>query len=321
MVAFPETANVRAAEPDAYAGAATTSALAPRGTSAIDSPALAAGTIRARAASENFPVVLWGLPRALREALLSLYDFARLVDQLGDDAEGDRMAGLDALSEDLLRIREGEPRHPILRRLAPVVRRHDLPIEPLERLIEANRRDQSLVAIASWDDLLESCRYSANPVGELVLALFGCASPHTIELSDAICSALQIVEHCQDVREDVERGRVYLPAEDLVRLGCAREDLDRAPTSLRLRRVVSLQVDRARGLLARTDALLAELRGLAVPLVAAYAAGGLATCDALERHGFDVTSQAIRPTRRAFVRRWSALLWRRWIRPGHGGRR
>jgi squalene synthase HpnC len=267
--------------------------------------------------------VLWGLPRRLREELLALYDFARLVDQLGDAAEveGDRLSGLEALSRDLMRIHEDEPHHPILQRLAPVVRRHDLPLDLFERLIEANRRDQTLREIASWDDLIESCRFSANPVGELVLGLFDRANDRTIGSSDAICSALQIVEHCQDVREDVERGRVYLPAEDLVRLGCAREDLDRAPTSLRLRRVVSLQVDRARGLLARTDALLAELRGLAVPLVAAYAAGGLASCDALERHGFDVTSQAIRPTRRAFVRRWSALLWRRWIRPGHGGRR
>jgi squalene synthase HpnC len=294
-------------------------------TAAIDSPALAFETIRARAAGENFPVVLWGLPRRRREELLALYDFARLVDELGDarEVEGDRVVGLDALSRDLLRIRSGEPRHPTLQRLAPIVRRHDLPIDAFERLIEANRRDQTLGGIADWDELVESCRYSAHPVGELVLGLFDLANERRVALSNSICTALQVVEHCQDVKEDHEAGRVYLPADDRVHVGCRADDLTRAPASDALRQAVSIQVARARTLLANADPLLRELRGLAVPLVAAYAAGGLATCDALERHTFDVTSRAIRPTRLGFLRRWSGLLLRRYLklRPASEGSR
>jgi len=265
---------------------------------------LGAEAIESRAGAENFPVAVRWIPASRREELMALYGYARLVDQVGDDVEGDRLALLDALSADVARIADGEPEHPVVRRLAAVVRRHALPVEPLERLIEANRRDQVLKRVVTWDELVGTCTYSANPVGELVLGLFGARNARTVRWSDAVCTALQVVEHCQDVTEDFERGRVYLPAEDLRRFGCRDADLVRSPASPALRGAVSLQVERARALLTQADPLLAELRGLARVLVAGYAAGGLATCDALERHGFDVVSSAVRPAKRDLVRHW-----------------
>ncbi len=278
--------------------------------SLLGSADLSPEVLVARAKSENFPVVLWGLPRSLREDLLALYAYSRLIDQVGDEVEGDRMALLDILSCDLSKIPDGEPDHLVLQRIASVIRRHDLSIEPFERLIEANRRDQALDSIASWEELLESCTRSANPVGEIVLGILGRANPETIARSDAICTALQVVEHCQDVVEDYRIGRVYLPAEELARFGCKTQDLAQLRATRGLLDTIRLQVERARGLLGEAEGLLRHLRGVGLPLVAAYAAGGLATCDALERHGFDVVGVEVRPRRRDFLRNWAFLLWR-----------
>ena len=276
----------------------------------LDSPALSTSDILDRSRSENFPVAMRWLPGELRDDLMAIYAYARLVDQVGDEAEGDRMAMLEELSEELACIMASEPRHPILRRLKPVIQRRGLGIDVLERLIEANRHDQNLHAVATWDELIESCRFSANPVGELVLQFFGMAREETIALSDSICTALQVVEHCQDVSEDYLRGRIYLPAEDLARFSCPRPDLARAPASPELRKVIRVQVERCRTLLASADALLAAARGISVPVIAGYAAGGVAVCDALERADFDVVSTAVRPYKRDLLWRWLGLMWR-----------
>ncbi len=171
------------------------------------------------AAHENFPVALALVGRLTRAHLIAIYGFARLTDQVGDEAPGDRLALLDALEADLRRVFDGEPEHPLLRRLVPTVRSCALPREPFLRLIEANRRDQEIVAYATFDELLGYCALSANPVGELVLHIFGAASPERIALSDSVCTGLQLVEHWQDLAEDFRRGRVYLPEEDLARFG------------------------------------------------------------------------------------------------------
>jgi phytoene synthase len=295
--------------------ASTESSAAPASRSAFAADlnniaSLSEEAIRARASGENFPVTMRGIPGSLRRDLLALYDYARLVDQIGDDASGDRMAMLDELSLDVMRIPDAEPKNPIVVRLASVVRRHALSLEALERLIEANRRDQSLRFVSSWDALLDTCTRSANPVGELVLGILGQANAQTIPPSDAICSALQVVEHCQDVHEDFLAGRIYLPSEDMERFGCQRQDFMNAPATPALRWTLRLQVERARELLSEADSLLPRLRGLGLPLVAGYAAGGLATCDALERHDFDVLSFDIRPRRRDLFLHWLGLCWR-----------
>jgi squalene synthase HpnC len=193
---------------------------------------------------------------------------------------------------------------------------HSLPREPFQRLIEANRLDQRVQRYETFDALLGYCALSANPVGHLVLHVAGAATPENLELSDAICTALQIVEHLQDVAEDRARGRVYLPAADLARFGCSEEDLSRAPAPPELRRLVTFEAERARTLLRRGEPLVGRLRWPVRLAVAAFAGGGLAALDALARGGFDVTSSLLRPRRRETLRHTLAILWRAGRRRG-----
>jgi squalene synthase HpnC len=253
--------------------------------------------VMARAADENFPVASRALPRRVRSDLLAIYGFARLVDELGDSAEGDRLAALDWLEGDLDRAFAGRPEHPLLARLVPTIRSGALPREPFERLIEANRVDQRVSRYRSWEQLRAYCALSADPVGELVLAVLGMATPSRIALSDSICTALQLTEHCQDVAEDLARGRVYLPQEDLERFGCTTADLGARHAGDPLRGVIAFEVTRARGLLVEGAPLIGELRGRARLAVAAFVAGGRAALDAIERARYDVLPGPPRPAR------------------------
>ena len=273
----------------------------------LAAPELGSGWILARARGENFVVASRLLPRRERAALLAVYGFARLADEVGDAASGDRRTLLDALEQELDRAYAGTARHPLLARLAPVLREHALPREPFLRLIAANRWEQEHRGIRTFDELLDYCALSANPVGELVLRIFGQADPRNVALSNGVCSALQVIEHCQDVAEDRRRGRTYLPAEDLAGLGCPEEDLAHTPPSAALRRVVEYEIDRARELLAAGTELVARLNGYARLAVAGYVAGGIATCDALERAGFDPGSPRARRRRRDVARHAARL--------------
>jgi squalene synthase HpnC len=252
----------------------------PRGVLARDLPAEDA--ILPRASGENFSVASLLLGRRTRRHLQAIYGFARLVDQLGDDAAGDRLALLDVLEEELDRAFTGTPEHPLLRRVAASVRELDLPRGPFLRLIEANRRDQRVSRYETFAELVEYCDLSANPVGELVLHVFGVATPDRVALSNHVCTALQLVEHWQDVREDYERRRIYVPAEDLVRFGVTPEDLSAPHANERVRSLLAFEVDRARRLLDDGAPLVRTLRGRARVAVAGYVGGGRATIDAIE---------------------------------------
>jgi squalene synthase HpnC len=253
--------------------------------------------VMARAAGENFPVASRMLPRPIRADLLAIYGFARLVDELGDSAPGDRLAALDWLEEDLDRAFAGHPEHPLLARLAPTLSRCELSREPFARLIEANRVDQRVARYETWEQLRAYCALSADPVGELVLSVLGMATPARIALSDSICTALQLTEHCQDVAEDLASGRVYLPQEDLERFGCTTAELAADHAGPALRGVIAFEVERARGLLADGAPLIGELRGRARFAVAAFLAGGRTALDAIERAGYDVLPGPPRPAR------------------------
>ena len=269
---------------------------------------LRADRILVRADAENFVVASRLLPRRAREALVAVYGFARLADEVGDAARGDRLALLDALEDELDQAFGGTPRHPLLERLAPVLREHALPREPFARLIAANRWDQQQRPIQSFAELLDYCALSASPVGELVLCIFEQADARNVALSNHVCSALQLIEHCQDVVEDWARGRTYLPAEDLAALGCPPEDLARTPPSPALCRVLAHELGRARELLAAGSELVARLAGFAKLAAAGYVAGGMASCDALERAGFDPGSPRARRRRRDVTRHSARLL-------------
>ena len=182
---------------------------------------------------------------------------------------------------------------------------------PFRRLLAANRRDQAVTRYDTFDDLLGYCALSADPVGHIVLHVFGAATPDRLELSDRVCSALQIIEHCQDVGEDYRNGRIYLPADDLRRFGCEEGDLEAAVTPTRLRGVITLQAGRARRMLDDGSALTGRLRGFARVAVAGYVAGGLAALSALERGAYDVLGAPLRPRKTRLLTEWSRTLGRR----------
>ncbi|MFC4108548.1 squalene synthase HpnC [Micromonospora zhanjiangensis] len=273
------------------------------------SPASVAGrrSPESALAGENFPVALRVLPERVRRHLLAIYTYARFVDDVGDepgaggtatDDAAARLSTLRRIEVELRGLYAGVPSsHPVLIRLAPTVTECRLPIGPLLRLIEANRRDQEQVRYATFDDLVDYCRLSADPVGELVLHVFGAASPGRIALSDRICTALQVVEHLQDVGEDYRRGRIYLPADELARFGVAEEQLAAPHAGGLLRYVIQRQADRAAGLLAAGTPLVGQLRGWARLAVAGYVAGGRATLAALRRADYDPLPGPPRPTR------------------------
>lgn len=257
----------------------------------------AAREIRARATTENFSVasVLVGAGAARR--LLAVYDFARLVDELGDSAAGDRLQLLDEAEAELDRAFAGLAAAPIFRALEPLIRECGLPREPFVRLIDANRRDQTSPELQTYGELLEYCTLSANPVGELVLYVFGAATPERIALSDSVCTGLQLVEHWQDVGEDARMGRIYLPAEDRGRFGVAREELLAPHAGERLRRLLAFECDRAEELLAAGAELVASLNGRARIAIAGYVGGGRANLAAIRRAGYDVLPGAPRAGR------------------------
>jgi squalene synthase HpnC len=268
-----------------------------------------AAAVLEQASSENFPVASRLLARRDREHLMALYGYARLVDDAGDEAPGDRAAVLDAIEADLDRIYEGAAaQHALTRRLAATVEACDLPRAPLQALIAANRQDQVVHAYATFAELLAYCELSADPVGQLVLHVFGAATPERIALSDRVCTALQLAEHWQDVAEDLARGRVYLPAEDRERFGVSAADLERSPAPEAVRTLMAFEVRRARAILAEGAPLVRTLRGRPRLAVAAFVGGGRAAFDAIERAGCDVSAGPPRASRAARVRQLLAVL-------------
>jgi phytoene synthase len=278
-------------------------------TGVVDWPANLPPTddVVAQSGAENFPVASRLLPAAVRDDLLRIYGFARLADDIGDEADGDRLALLDWLEQELRLAPTGGATHPLLRAVGLTIRAHDLPLEPFERLIDANRQDQLVRRYETFDELVAYCRLSANPVGELVLRVVGAATPERLRWSDDVCTGLQVVEHLQDIGEDARRDRVYVPAEDLRRFGCG-DDAVRSPSAdPPLRAVVLFEADRAEQLLAAGRPLARSLRGRIGLGVGAFAAGGLAVVDAIRAAGGDTLGVRCRPRRSRVLRRWLAV--------------
>lgn len=272
-----------------------------------------------KAAAENFPVAPFFLPRAWRADLVAVYGYARLVDDIGDgdlapggadarllgvdpEAAEDRTVLLDAFEADLRRVFHGEPRHPLLRRLRPTVRRHGLTPEPFLGLIAANRQDQIVRRYETYDDLLAYCELSANPVGRLVLAITGTESPERVRRSDAVCTALQIVEHLQDVAEDLGRDRVYLPASDMKRFHVREADLAAPTAGASVRALVAYEAERARALLNEGIPLVGSVHGRLRLLLAGFVAGGRAAVRAIAAAEYDVLPGPPKPGKLSLLR-------------------
>jgi len=286
---------------------------------------LAADVISARADTENFPVALRILSAEQRRHLMAIYRFARLTDQIGDAAHGNRLAMLDELQRQVDTCVDAQTdvntcvdaqtdvnagvRHPIIDALSPTIRECGLPIGPFHRLIDANRLDQIKHRCENYQELLDYCDLSANPVGELVLYIFGVATPERIRQSDAVCTGLQLVEHWQDVKEDYAAGRIYLPSEDLVKFGCREEELCADTASHALRELLRFECERAHGLLDEGVPLVRSLRGRARFAIGGFVAGGRAALDAIARGSYDVMGGAPRARRRDFARRYFGMLF------------
>lgn len=272
-----------------------------------------------KAAGENFPVAPFFLPRAWRADLMAVYGFARLVDDIGDgdlapggadarllgvspEEAGDRLVMLDAFEADLDRVFTGEPRHPLLRRLQPTVRRRALTPEPFLGLIAANRQDQLVTRYETYDDLLAYCELSANPVGRLVLAVTGTSTPERVRLSDAVCTALQIVEHLQDVTEDLGRDRIYLPAADMKHFHVQEADLATGTAGASVRALVAYEAERARSLLNEGAPLVGSVHGRLKLLLAGFVAGGRAAIRAIAAAEYDVLPGPPKPGRLQLLR-------------------
>jgi squalene synthase HpnC len=242
----------------------------------------------------------------------AVYAFCRETDDLGDEGPPERrLARLDAWAEDLERCFGGEPRDPRLRALAAAVARHGLPPEPFRRLVEANRMDQRQDRWPTYADLLHYCEHSATPVGRMVLGVLGYRDPWRTGMSDATCIGLQLVNFWQDVRRDLhDRGRIYLPLEDLERFGVEEDDLRGPTASEAVRRLVAFEVARAREWLERGAPLARVVPRRAGLDLRMFTAGGLALCDAIARQRYDTLRGRPAPGARGRARIAAGAAWR-----------
>src|ERR1700704_4165114 len=187
----------------------------------------------ARSHYENFSVASWFLPRHLRQDFFNVYAYCRISDALGDEV-GDTSASLQLLDEwetELNACYDGHPRHPVFVALAETVKKFEIPKQEFADLLTAFRQDQKITRFPTFQDLLGYCRYSANPVGHLVLYLGGYGDHERQELSDYTCTALQLANFWQDVTVDYAKGRIYLPLEDLRRFGAREEEISAGQNS------------------------------------------------------------------------------------------
>lgn len=248
----------------------------------------------ARAHYENFPVGSLLIPRALRKHVYSIYAFARTADDFADEGqdygytEKQRVELLERW-HDLLRLSDvTRATHPIFVSLKETRRRFDLPIELFEDLLSAFKQDVTTRRYASFEQLVDYCQRSANPVGRLILMLFGYRSDELFALSDYICTALQLANHWQDVRVDLAKDRVYLPQEDISRFGCSIKELERRPLPDGFKHLLAFEIARTRELFRRGKPLCTIVEGrLGLELRAVWL-GGWKILDLIERADYDV---------------------------------
>ena len=237
---------------------------------------------------ENFTVGSWFLPRAYRKHIYAIYAYCRFVDDLGDEHAGDRLKALDAWEIDLLACYNGTPRHPYMVALQQTIREFDIPKEPFLRLIKANRIDQTVTQYATYSDIEHYCHHSASPVGHLVLYVFGYRDEERQKLSNYTCTALQLVNFWQDVSRDYEKGRIYIPIEDMERFGYSEDELARHLFTDRFQDLMAFEVDRTRELFKLGMPLIDTMEGQLKLDIALFSQGGIKMLKAIENQGYNV---------------------------------
>ncbi len=241
---------------------------------------------------ENFPVASWLLPAQLRVPVTDIYRFARHADDIADEGDArpaQRLAQLAELAADLDRIERGErPQQPVCQRLAATIAARTLPLQPFRDLLDAFAQDVTKTRYTDYAELLDYCRRSAEPVGRLMLALYGANNADNLRASDAICSALQLTNFWQDVALDWARGRVYLPQDEMAAHGVGEPHLAAAVSNEAFRSLMAFQVERTRALMRSGAPLTQRLPGRIGLELRMVVAGGLRILDKIAGVDFDV---------------------------------
>ena len=262
---------------------------------------------------ENFPVASILMPARLRPAVVAIYRFARAADDLADEGDASaaaRVAALDAFDAELDRIERGETATaPPFPALAGAIREHGLTLAPFHDLVSAFRQDVTVARYANFDEVLDYCRRSANPIGRLLLALYGAQIPANLEASDAICTGLQLTNFWQDIALDWQKNRVYLPQDDLRHFGVGETQIAQARLDDAWRALLAFEVARARGLLEAGRPLTRALPWRLGLELSAIISGGLRILDRIDTVGGDVfTRRPVLATRDWIVVAWRALV-------------
>ena len=259
---------------------------------------------------ENFPVASVLLPPALRRPVALIYRFAREADDFADEgnaAPQERLEQLDGFRREIAKIKAGAaPGISWFAELGAVIREHNLPVVAFDDLLSAFSQDVVQGRYAHYDEVLEYCRRSANPVGRLLLALYGARERSCAAWSDAICTSLQLINFWQDVPIDFRKGRIYLPQDEMQRFGVTEEQIARGDSDSRWQRLMTFQVERTRALLHSGAPLRHALKGRIGLEMRMIIAGGARILEKIERVGFDVFHH--RPVLRPFD--WPLMLVR-----------
>ena len=265
---------------------------------------------------ENFTVGSWLLPKSTRKHFYAIYAFCRFVDDLGDELRGDRMRALDFWQSEVDLCYDGAPTHPYTIALRETIGAFDIPRDPFDKLIEANRMDQSVSRYRSYDDLDFYCQHSANPVGRLVLYVCGYWDPERQRLSDLTCTALQLANFWQDVARDHAMGRIYIPQEDMERFGYSERELARGEVTDAFRELMAFEVQRTRELF-HTGMALVDMLDRRLKLdIALFTLGGMRVLDAIEGQRFDVLSRRPEVSKAAKLRLMAEAFAKLWLLGG-----
>ncbi|MBV8666153.1 MAG: squalene synthase HpnC [Burkholderiaceae bacterium] len=264
---------------------------------------------------ENFPVASILLPARLRPAVAAIYRFARSADDLADEGEAtpaQRLEALTTFEEGLRAIEAGKSATtPLFQALAEVVHQYGLPLQPFHDLLSAFKQDVVTKRYASFEGLLDYCRRSANPVGALMLHLYGAATPDNLRASDAICSALQLINFWQDVAVDWEKARIYLPQEDMARFAVTEAQLARAEVDAAFRALMQFQIARARSMMAGGVPLALRLPGRIGWELRLVVQGGLRILEKIAEADCDVFRRRPVLNKRDYLRMAWRALWMR----------
>lgn len=258
---------------------------------------------------ENFTVGSVFLPRKIKQHFYNIYAYCRVCDDLADET-GDPALSLRLLEwwrGELHKCFEGVPGHPVFQALLETVKAYDLPMQPFDDLISAFMQDQSVNRYETFDQLLDYCTRSANPVGRIMLHLLGYKDEHRQQLSDFTCTALQLANFWQDIAVDYSKGRIYIPQEDMKRFGYSEAELKNGVVNACFVRMMRFEIARTRELFERGSCLPQLITGIGSADVELFTRGGMALLRSIERHSCNVFRKHITVSRSQKI--WLMMSW------------